>query len=84
MKFTYSSWSNEFKNKLNYRLGKCVFYKKFTLPESIKINEFETNFDNDNWKSIIIDWLKLHSKKNNMKKLFKIKSEASSYYVAIQ
>lgn len=70
--------------RLNKKIdsGNVYFKKKFLLPRSIKIKEFESNFDNDIRISTLIEYLKICSRKNNdMKKLFQTKSEASSYYV---
>ena len=70
--------------RLNRKIdsGNLYFKKKFPLPINIKIEEFESNFDDQIRVSTLIDYLKLHSKKkNNVKKLLRTKPETSSYYV---
>ena len=70
--------------RLNKKIdsGNVFFRKKIVLPKNIKINEFESDFDNNVRANTIVEFLKLYNKKKlKIKKKYYSKSSCSSYYI---
>ena len=70
--------------RLNKKIdsGNVFFRKKIVLPKNIKINEFESDFDNNVRANTIVGFLKLYNKKKLIiKRKYFSKSSCSSYYI---